>query len=72
MIQKPGQEPISISFRVRADGELRTAFGVADGTPGRVEVVQTGLLMAAFNTDYKGALEDGFPAELIKLNVVGE
>lgn len=69
---KPGQEPIYISFRVRADGELRTAFGVADGTPGRVEVVQTGLLMTALNTGYKGALEDGFPVELINLNVVGE
>lgn len=64
----PGQErPSFISIRVQADGELRNAFGVLDGTPGRVSIVQTGLFM----TKFKGATEDAFPAELVNINVVG-
>lgn len=69
---KEGQEPISISFHAQADGELREAFGVADGTPGRAVVAQTGLFATAFKTEFKGALADGFPAELINLKVVGK
>lgn len=59
---EPGQEIVFLSFYARADGPL------ADGTPGRVQVVQTGLFMTAF----KGATADGFPAERINLNVVGQ
>jgi hypothetical protein len=62
----PGQEPIS--FRAQANGTLRAAFGVPDGTPGRAEVSQTGLFM----TKFKGATGDAFPAERINLNVVGK
>lgn len=64
----PGQEtPSFISLWAQADGELRAAFGVPDGTPGRTNIVQTGL----FKTKLKGATADGFPAELININVVG-
>jgi hypothetical protein len=57
-----GQELIFMSFYAQADGPL------ADGTPGRVQVVQTGLFMTAF----KGATADGFPAERIILRAVGQ
>ena len=65
---KPGQETSFISFRAQANGELRAAFGVPDGTTGSAEVIQTGLFM----TKFKGATADGFPAELINLKVVGK
>jgi hypothetical protein len=65
---KPGQEfPSFISLTARADGTLRGNFGVPDGTPGRAEVIQTGLFM----TKFKGATADAFPAERINLNAVG-
>jgi hypothetical protein len=54
-------------FRGSADGTLRAAFGVPDGTPGRGHVVQNGL----FQASGKGATADGFPAELITFKVVG-
>ena len=65
---EPEQEVRSILFTSRADGTLREAYGVADGTPGRVEVIQTGLFM----TNWMGATEDGFPVENINLMVVGQ
>ena len=68
----PGQEfPSFISFRARADGELRAAFGVPDGTPGRAQVTQNGLFGAAIRNGFRGALADAFPAEHINLRVVG-
>lgn len=57
-----GQELLFLSFYARADGPL------PDGTPGRLQVVQTGLFMTAF----QGATADGFPAENIILNAVGQ
>jgi hypothetical protein len=56
-----GQEILSMSFRGQASGLL------ANGTPGRVEVTQTGLFMTGFN----GATADGFPAEKIIVQPVG-
>lgn len=64
----PGQELISLAFRARGEGTLRAAFGVADGTPGRLTVTQTGTL---FRTGFGGATADGYPAEMINLKVVG-
>ncbi|PYV93710.1 MAG: hypothetical protein DMG05_00495 [Acidobacteria bacterium] len=63
-----GQEFRFISLTARADGTLRANFGVADGTPGKAEVIQTGLFM----TKFKGATGEDFPAERINLNVVGQ
>ncbi len=59
---EPGQELVFLSFTARADGLL------ADGTPGRLQVAQTGLFMTAF----KGATADGFPVENIILSAVGQ
>jgi hypothetical protein len=38
----PGQEYIHHVFRASANGRLRSAFGVPDGTPGKVTVAETG------------------------------
>ena len=57
-----------VAFHARAHGPLTAEFGVADGTPGRCTITQTGL----FKTKGQGvALEDSFPAEAINLSVVG-
>ncbi len=62
------QDLVSISFRSQADGPLRSAFGVADGTHGRATVIETGTLN---RTPWRGATGDGFPAEHINLRVTG-
>jgi len=64
---EPGQELVMLAFRSRGSGPLRAAFGVADGTPGRCTVVNTGL----FQTPFKGAVADAFPAEHVQLQAVG-
>lgn len=63
-----GQEVLFVSFKARADGTLREAYGVPDGTPGRVQVNQTGLYMT-----HSAQAPDGYlwPVELINLQVVG-
>lgn len=65
--ENPDQELLFIAIRATADGPLGEAFGVEDGTPGRMQLTQTGLFMSGFH----GAVEDAFPAELIRLRVVG-
>jgi hypothetical protein len=64
-----GCELISLSFRANASGVLHAAFGVAEGTPGRAVVSQTGVL---FRGPFKGATADGFPVELIQMHVTGQ
>ena len=63
-----GQEVLFVSFKARADGTLREEYGVPDGTPGRVQVNQTGLYMT-----HSAQAPDGYlwPVELINLQVVG-
>jgi hypothetical protein len=61
------QETQFILFTGRADGPLRAEYGVPDGTPGRVQVIQTGLFM----TNSQGAPSEGFPGEHVHLRVVG-
>lgn len=59
---------LSLSARIRGEGPLRTAFGVAEGTPGKVLVSQTGL----FNIPGQGnGVADGFPAELVRVFKAG-
>jgi hypothetical protein len=58
-----GQELRLLSFYARADGPL------ADGTPGRLEVVQTGLYM---KEEFGGAVADHYPVENIILRAVGQ
>lgn len=66
-----GQELLSITFNGQAVGTLRDAFGVPDGTPGKADVIETGLIFVAgrANPASRVAL-DGFPAEKIDLSVV--
>ena len=64
---EPGQAITFMSTAVQSDGRLRAAFGVPEGTPGRLTIVQTGLFM----TPFMGAVGDGFPAEYVTLKVVG-
>ncbi len=61
----PGQELVSIAFRSDGLGPLRAPFGVAEGTPGKCVVTQTGLLM----TSFMGATGDAFPAEKVIIKV---
>jgi hypothetical protein len=64
----PDLELLSLSFRATAFGPLHPEFeGVAEGTPGRLTIVQTGVLHSGFH----GAVSDGFPAERVELGVVG-
>jgi hypothetical protein len=62
-----GQSLTTLSFRSSGNGPLRAAFGVADGTPGRLDVSQSGILHASG----QGATADGFPAEVVNIGPVG-
>jgi hypothetical protein len=64
---EPGQELRLLAIRCNATGELRAAFGVADGTPGQANIVQSGL----FITSSQQIVEDAFPVERIDLRPVG-
>jgi hypothetical protein len=69
----PGQELEVYSFHARADGTLRAAFGVPEGTPGRLEVVQSGLIGVAgvANPNSRVAF-DAYPAEKITIQRTGK
>jgi hypothetical protein len=59
---------LSLSTRFHGSGPLRAAFGVEEGTPGRVLVSQTGL----FNIPGQGSgVADSFPAELVRVFKAG-
>ena len=64
----PGQSLRFLSFRSSGSGPLRSAYGVPDGTPGHLAVTQTGIFM----TSFQGSTADGFPAETIVLQQVGQ
>jgi len=68
-----GQELEVLSFRARANGTLRAAFGVPDGSPGRLETVQTGLFKVSgvANSNSRVAL-DAFPAEKVLIQPTGK
>jgi hypothetical protein len=53
----PGQQVLSVVFEGTANGTF------ADGTPGKVHVIERGILDNGFH----GAVADGFPAEFITL-----
>jgi hypothetical protein len=44
LVPASGQETVVIAFQATAQGTLRSAFGVPDGTPGTLTVAQTGNL----------------------------
>jgi hypothetical protein len=58
----------TLKFVAHATGPLTAAFGVAEGTPGRCTIVQTGHIVHAGQGK---ALEDAYPAEMINLQIVG-
>ena len=66
-----GQDLTTLSFRAQATGTLQAASGVPDGTSGRMEVTQTGLLGVASvaNSNSRVAL-DAFPAEHIVIQAI--
>jgi hypothetical protein len=51
----PGQAILSVTFEGSASGQF------ANGTPGKVHVIERGI----FDNGFHGALADGFPAEFI-------
>lgn len=60
---------LSVNARFQGSGPLRAAFGVDEGTPGKVVVSQTGL----FNTPGQGnGVADSFPAELVHVFKTGK
>jgi hypothetical protein len=66
---QPGQVLEFVGFESDGSGDLRVAFGVADGTPGQAQVTQTGLLVSKG----KGIASKGFfPVEHVDLMVVGQ
>jgi hypothetical protein len=66
IFEGPTVETLMLSIEAHADGTLREAFGVPDGTPGRAQITETGLFPPG-----KGATAEGWPAEHINLKVVG-
>ncbi len=63
-----GQELVALSVHGRGTGALRATFGVPEGTRGGCNVVQNGTL---FRTSFGGATGDGFPVEIVDLQVLG-
>ncbi|HEY5914065.1 MAG TPA: hypothetical protein VJA21_26045 [Verrucomicrobiae bacterium] len=61
------EDLIMDSIEATGMGPLSKAFGVPDGTPGRVQMTQVGLWE---RTSGKGATADDFPVEHIKLRVL--
>ncbi len=61
------QNMIMLSIEANGTGPLSEAFGVPDGTPGRAQMTQVGV----FRSPGMGATADGWPAEHIKLQVLG-
>jgi hypothetical protein len=63
----PGQSLLTLSFRSSGSGPLHANFGVPEGTPGSLNVSQTGLILHTF----KGCVGDAFPAEIVNLRATG-
>jgi hypothetical protein len=63
----PGNTLTQLKFNSDGSGPLRSAFGVAEGTPGSCVVAETGI----FTTNGGGATADGYPAERVDVSVVG-
>lgn len=61
-----GQNVYSKSMRATADGPLRSAFGVLEGTAGKAVVTYSNIRFASF----QGALAGGVPVDRIDLHVL--
>lgn len=68
----PGQQLEVISLRAQASGPLRAGFGVPEGSPGHLEVTQTGLLgTSAIANPHSRVALDAYPAEKIIIRATG-
>jgi len=65
---QPGQVLEKLLFVVNADGTLRAAFGVPDGTPGSAHTTQRGL----FTVPGEGIPADRYPTESVEFRVTGQ
>ena len=61
--QIPGTVVLQNTIIARATGPLHEAFGVPYGTPGTMKLT----MKAVLNTNFNGAVADGFPVENIEL-----
>ena len=69
----PSQALNFLGFSGQATGPLRATFGVPEGTPGFVQTRQTGLLKTAATANPNSRVAfDGFPAEKINIQVIGQ
>jgi hypothetical protein len=69
----PGQALQLLAIRASSSGPLREAFGVPEGTPGRLEVTQTGLIgTAAIANPHSRVALDAFPVEHIIIRATGK
>src|SRR5262249_13012047 len=60
------------SVNASATGPLHAEADLGpEGSAGRLDVVQTGLIKPAINNGFKGALSDAFPAERVDLRRIG-
>jgi hypothetical protein len=67
-----GFELDSISIQAGITGPLHALAGLGpEGTPGRMDVTEIGLITAAISNDFKGPLRDAFPVESIALKAIG-
>jgi hypothetical protein len=68
----PGQALERLSIRAQASGPLRAASGFPEGTPGRLEVTQTGLLGTSLKANPRSRVAlDAFPAEHVIVRATG-
>lgn len=69
----PGQALQVFAIRAQASGPLRAAFGLPEGTPGRLEVTQTGLIGTAAIANPRSRVGfDAFPVEHIIIRATGK
>jgi len=61
--QIPGSYLLQNTISARATGPLHEAYGVPYGTPGAMKIT----MKAVLNTNFNGAVADGFPVENIEL-----
>ena len=65
---QPGQVVEKLLLVINADGTLRAAFGVPDGTPGSAHTTQRGL----FTVPGEGIPADLFPSERVEFRATGQ
>ncbi len=71
-LESPDYQLLFLAFVGQAQGPLRAAFGVPDGTPGFIQTRQTGLLTVAGRANPNSRVAwDAFPAEKLIIRAIG-